>query len=197
MSNLEIIAVIVNVIGVWLTVRRNYWCWPVGIIGVLLYAKIFFDYKLYGDMLLQTFFFFTQLYGWFQWRHGLSESEQTVTIVGLARRQGVLHVLVGAVGGLLLGLTMAHFTDASVPWLDAQLTAFSLVASLWAARKHVANWILWIVLDAIYVGMYIYKDLTLTAWLYAGFVGLAVYGWYQWTKARQAIVPTVELATAQ
>jgi len=85
--------------------------------------------------------------------------------------------------------TQALPTDAALPWVDSQLTAFSLVASLWAARKYVASWVLWIIIDAIYVAMYQYKSLTLTAALYAGFVVLAAIGWYQWNQKSKLQIP--------
>jgi nicotinamide mononucleotide transporter len=70
-----------------------------------------------------------------------------------------------------------------LPYLDAMLMSYSLVATWWQARKHIANWWLWILVDAIYVGEYIYKDLWPTALLYAAFVPLAVLGLRNWRRA--------------
>jgi nicotinamide mononucleotide transporter len=181
MSTLEIIAVIVNVLGVWLTARRIRWCWPVSVVAVLLYAWIFYDAKLYSDMLLQVLFAFLQGYGWWRWSTGGLDHGK-VHVGQLALGEAAIGLIVGALGALLLGSLMATFTDAAVPWLDASLTAFSLVASVWAARKYVASWWLWIVLDVVYVGMYLFKDLHLTAGLYAGFILLALYGWREWRR---------------
>jgi len=77
---------------------------------------------------------------------------------------------------------MATYTDASAPWLDASLTAFSLVAQVWMAQKRLENWLLWIILDVIFVGLFIHKELYLTAGLYALFTLLAVHGWRQWQR---------------
>lgn len=179
MSALEIIAVIVNVLGVWLTARRIRWCWPVNVVAVLLYAWIFFSVKLYSDMLLQLIFVVLQFYGWWQWSQGGSDHGK-VRVERLPLPTAIGSCLMGAVGALALGWTMHTHTDAALPWLDAALTAFSLVASFWAARKYVASWWLWIILDVIYTGVFLYKTLYLTAGLYAGFVVLAVYGLRAW-----------------
>lgn len=181
MSTLEIIAVVINILGVWLTTQRIRWCWPVSVVAVLLYAWIFFDARLYSDMLLQVMFAFLQGYGWWRWSQGGLDNGK-VHVTRLPVREAVLSLLAGALGALLLGGLMAHLTDAVVPWLDASLTAFSLVASVWAARKYVASWWLWIVLDCVYVGMYLHRDLDLTAGLYAGFVVLAFYGYRAWRR---------------
>jgi len=61
--------------------------------------------------------------------------------------------------------------------------SYSLIASWWGARKHIANWWLWIIVDLVYIGEYIYKDLWITAVLYAGLVGLAILGLREWRRA--------------
>lgn len=179
MSPLEILAVIVNVAGVWLTAQRIRWCWPVSIVAVLLYAWIFFEVKLYSDMLLQLAFVVMQGYGWWQWSRGMDD-EGRVHVQRLPGATAVTSLALGLIAGLLLGAAMHTLTDAAVPWLDALLASFSLVASFWAARKYLASWWLWIVLDVIYVGLFAYKDLYLTAALYGGFIALAVYGLRAW-----------------
>jgi nicotinamide mononucleotide transporter len=181
MSPLEIIAVLVNVVGVWLTARRTPWCWPVGVVAVLLYVWIFYDVKLYSDMLLQLVFAGMQGYGWWRWQTGRIDHGK-VRIEHLPVRLAVNSLLLGALISAALGAGMAHYTDAALPWLDATLTGFSLVASYWAARKFIASWWLWIILDAIYTGLYYYKDLALTAALYAGFILLAIYGLRAWQR---------------
>jgi nicotinamide mononucleotide transporter len=181
MSPLEIIAVLVNVVGVWLTARRTPWCWPVGVVAVLLYVWIFYDVKLYSDMLLQLLFAVLQGYGWWRWQTGRIDHGK-VRIERLPARLALISLALGAAISAALGAAMAHFTDASLPWLDASLTGFSLVASYWAARKFIASWWLWIALDTLYTGLYYYKALTLTAALYAGFILLAVYGLRAWQR---------------
>ncbi|BBP76857.1 MULTISPECIES: nicotinamide riboside transporter PnuC [Pseudomonas] len=179
MSGLELFAAALGVIAVWLTVKQNPWCWPIGLVMVLLYSWIFFDVKLYSDMLLQVVYAVLQLYGWWQWtRGGAVRHGRQVTTLGV---QPLLAGLAaGALGSLLLGAAMAHWTDAAQPWLDAALTAFSLVAQLWMAQKRIQCWPLWIAVDVIFVGLFIYKDLYLTAALYALFTLLAVQGWREW-----------------
>lgn len=181
MSALEIIAVIVSALAVWLTARRHLWCWPIGLVSVLLYARIFLDVKLYSDLLLQLIFAIMQLYGWWQWRK--AKAEQHEILSQRLPRSGLMSgILSGALGSLLLGYAMARFTDAHIPWLDSALTGFSLVAQFWMVRKYIANWWLWIAVDIIYVGVYVYKDLYLTAALYAGFIVLALIGLRNWQR---------------
>ncbi|AMP15577.1 nicotinamide riboside transporter PnuC [Collimonas pratensis] len=196
MSGLEIIAVIVSALAVWLTARRHLWCWPIGLVSVLLYARIFLVAKLYSDLLLQLIFAVMQLYGWWQWKSGASaQDSQHIQPQRLPKRGLLTGLLAGAAGSVVLGYIMASFTDAHIPWLDSALTSFSLVAQFWMARKYVANWWLWIAVDIIYVGVYIYKDLNLTAGLYAGFIVLAIIGLRNWQRQLPENLPPAAAAT--
>ncbi|HEY0290136.1 MAG TPA: nicotinamide riboside transporter PnuC [Pseudomonas sp.] len=179
MSGLELFAAALGVTAVWLTVKQNAWCWPIGLVMVLLYAWIFFDVKLYSDMLLQVIYAALQVYGWWQWtRRGALAGGRTVSSLGGGAL--LISLALGALVSLALGAAMARFTDAAQPWLDATLTGFSLVAQVWMAQKRVQCWPLWIVLDIIFVGLFLYKALYVTAALYALFILLAVQGWRDW-----------------
>ena len=179
MSGLELFAAALGVIAVWLTVKQNPWCWPIGLVMVVLYSWIFFEVKLYSDMLLQVVYAALQLYGWWQWTRG-GDTTRGREVSRLDTRTVVLSLAIGAVGSLLLGAAMAHWTDAAQPWLDAALTGFSLVAQVWMAQKRVQCWPLWIALDVIFVGLFVYKGLYLTATLYGLFAVIAVQGWREW-----------------
>lgn len=181
LSWFELAAALVSAAAVWLTARRSPWCWPVGLVSVIAYAWIFVDAKLYSDTLLQIAFALLILYGWQRWRRNLDGSGH-VRVADLDGRSALAHLAVGTVAALALGYAMHRWTDASLPWLDAGLTAFSLVAQWWQARRHAAAWWLWIAVDVLYVGEYVYKALPITAVLYAGFVVLAVVGLRAWRR---------------
>jgi nicotinamide mononucleotide transporter len=179
---IELGGALVSAWAVWLTAKRRPWCWPVGLVSVLVYGGIFIDARLYSDALLQLAFAGLIVYGWRRWLQNLGDDGR-VQLAPLPVAQAIGHVAIGVVAALLLGYSMHRWTDAALPWLDAALTAFSLVAQWWQGRRHVAAWWLWIAVDVIYIGEYIYKHLLITSVLYAGFVVLAVIGLRSWRHA--------------
>lgn len=181
MHGIEIAGMITTVLGIWLTTKRLLICWPVVLAADFLYLAVFYQARLFSDALLQVFFVAFTLYGWWHWWHGVV-TEGEVRVEPLSARGWIAGLLAGAVGSVLLGALMVR-VGAALPHLDAALTSYSLVASWWQARKHIANWWLWIAVDAIYVGEYIYKDLRATALLYAGLVLLAILGLRDWRRA--------------
>jgi nicotinamide mononucleotide transporter len=179
---MENAGVLTTVIGIWLTTRRKLICWPVVLISDVLYLIVFYRVRLYSDALLQIFFLAFTLYGWWYWWRGVRD-EGEVRVVQLPLPSLLAGLAAGAAGGLALGFLMKQIHGTALPFLDAFLTSYSLVASWWGARKHTVNWWLWIVVDVIYNGEYLYKGLRPTAALYAGLVALAVLGLRDWRRA--------------
>ena len=147
--------------------RRLLICWPVVLLADFLYLVVFYRARLFSDALLQIFFVAFTLYGWWHWWRGVRE-EGEVRVVRLSRLSSLLVALAqAALGSFVLG-ALARRLHAALPHLDAALTSYSLVASWWQARKHIANWWLWIVVDLVYIGEYIYKDLLAHAYALCG-----------------------------
>ncbi|MFZ0305901.1 MAG: nicotinamide riboside transporter PnuC [Terracidiphilus sp.] len=186
---IEIAGFIATLLGIWLTTKRLLICWPVTLLADFLYLVVFYQARLFSDALLQIFFVAFTLYGWWHWWRGVRE-EGEVRVAPLGLRSALIAIAAGAVGAVLLSRLMLFLgaqmsVTIALPHLDATLASYSLVASWWQARKQIANWWLWIVVDLVYVGEYIYKDLWPTALLYLVLVGLAVLGWWDWRRAAQ------------
>jgi nicotinamide mononucleotide transporter len=179
---IEIVAVLLGLACVWLTVRRHIACWPTGLAMVLLYIVIFYRAKLYSDMLLQVAYVFLQLYGWHAWLRGGPDSTPLV-VSRLPVWQAGAWIVAGALAAALLGATMRYYTDASFPLVDAVATVASLIAQWLMGRKVLESWLVWIFVDIVSVGLYLAKELYPTAALYAIFLGLAAWGWFEWESA--------------
>jgi nicotinamide mononucleotide transporter len=171
-------------VGIWLTTKRLLICWPVVLAADIFYLVVFYHARLFSDALLQVFFVAFTLYGWWHWWRGV-RAEGEVRVVSLSVRGWLGGLVAGAIGAVLLGGLMVRL-GAALPHLDAALTSYSLVGSWWQARKHTANWWLWIAVDGVYIGEYAYKGLWLTAVLSVGLVALAVLGLRDWQRAAAA-----------
>ncbi len=179
---IEATAVAFGLLCVSLTVRQSVWCWPTGLVQVSLYIIIFYDAKLYSDLILHVIYVGVQFYGWHHWLHGgreggqLAASRLTPTALGT-------WVAVVAAGTFLWGSGMAAWTDAALPYGDAFTTVASLVAQWLMAQKKIENWFFWIAVDVIAVGIYFLKSLFLTTGLYTVFLFLCVLGYMEWRKS--------------
>jgi nicotinamide mononucleotide transporter len=182
MSALEIAGVVTGIVAVWLTTREKVWCWPVGIVSVALFVAVFFRARLYGAMGLQVVYIGLAIYGWYAWVNG-GQGDGPLRVSRATRRTLVVAATLGAVGAALLAAWLAHRTDEALPITDAATTSFSLVAQWMQTRKLIENWWVWLVVDLVYVVMYLSQGLAWTALLYAVYVALAVSGLRQWRQS--------------
>lgn len=197
MGLIDWLAFLTGVLSVYLTIRENLWCWPIGLVNVVLIFVSVLEGKLYADAALQVFFFFIQLYGWYQWRYG--GRRQALEAGGLAEGQAVhqaqlrvtragLPVMIASalfigLGSFLAGRLLSQLTDAQFPYWDATQAVMSVVAQWMIARKYIENWSLWIVVNVLTIGLYCAKHLVLLMALYLIYLGLAVVGHFQWEQS--------------
>ena len=185
MSPFEIVGVVTGILGVWLTTRQKIWCWPVGLVSVVAFIIVFFEAKLYAAMGLQAIYVVLVLYGWYAWLHG-GTGDGELLVSKIPRRWLGALTVAGVCSTALLSLWLSRRTDESLPLLDAFTTSFSLIAQWMQTRKHLENWLVWIVVDVIYIGMSLTQGLRLTAGLYLVYVVLAVIGYRDWRRSMTA-----------
>lgn len=179
---IEWVAALFGVVCVVLTIRRSIWCWPTGLVQVVLYILVFFQARLYSDLLLHVVYVVMQVYGWWAWLHGGKEG-RPLQVSRLSTSLCLAWSAVAAVGIVGLGLVMNTWTDASLPYWDAATTVLSLIAQYLLARKIVESWVVWICVDVLCVGIYTAKGLYVTTGLYSIFLVLAITGLCAWLRA--------------
>lgn len=180
-TTLEIVATTTGLLCVWLTARQNIWAWPIGLVNVGCFFFMFLEVKLYADMMLQVVFFILSVYGWIVWltkREGAKVRPTRSLKPPLAVSLGILAVAVTLAWGYLLHT----YTDASIPYADAFIATLSLIAQYLLSSKILQNWIVWIAVDVLSVGMYAYKELYSLAFLYLIFLGIATSGYISWRR---------------
>jgi len=186
-SLLELTGVFTGLICVWLAAINNIWNWPFAIVCTGIYVYIFAKTALYADMGQNIYLLGINIYGWYYWiKKPKGEEKRPVLLI--TRQQVLWSVMVVALVTPALGFTLVklapilHYKPAAFPYLDSFCTACSLVGQLFLARKVLENWLIWIFVDIIYVGIYIVKDLKPTAFMFGIYVIIALFGYLDWRK---------------
>ena len=177
---LELLGFVLSVVTVLFNIRQLHWAWLFAIVSSAIYGLVFYDARLYGDMALQLVFIAVSVWGWKQWLGGMPSPDDSLPVTRLDRRGVWLSAIGWLAGFALLWGYLSCYTDTDVPKTDAFLTAGSLLGQLLLSRKKLENWHVWIIVDVLYVALYLHKHLVLTAVLYAVFVGMAVVGLRAW-----------------
>lgn len=185
---LEVIAVIFGLLSVWYAKKANLLVYPTGIVSVLIYVYICFNFQLYADMGINFFYFVMSVYGWYMWTRKGPEKKVIPIRWNTTRQQwlGVLAVVVffWAILGLIFLFKQddADYMNSYIPYVDSLTTAIFLVGMLLMALKRIENWIYWIIGDIISVPLYFVKGLVFTSFQYAVFLAIAVAGLLAWKR---------------
>lgn len=184
-SYLEILGFFTGIAGVYLTIKRSPFCWPISALNVMLYAVIFYDAKLYADMGLQGVFLVFSVYGWYAWTKGSENylpDSSPLQVKQSTIKELSFGILITIPIAVILGYMLKNQTNADFPYIDSMLASLSIFAQILQTRKRLENWYLWILVDTVYILIYLSKDLYLSAILYTVFLGLAIQGANEWRK---------------
>ena len=172
MNYLEIIGALIGLIYLWLEYRVSIWLWLAGIVMPAVYIVVYYQAGLYADSGISLYYLIAGVYGWVIWQRRPARQPMAVVFVALF---------------LVIGEVLVRFTDSTVPWLDSFTTALSFVAMWMLAHKYLEQWLVWIVVDVVSCGLYIYKELYFTSVLYGLYAVIAVFGYMKWRQIMKSV----------
>jgi nicotinamide mononucleotide transporter len=178
----ELLAAGLGFVAIFLQIKQNVWYWLVSIIMVTMYIYIYIDARLYADMSLQVYYLVISFYGWYMWLFGKRINSHKTKLPVSASTSKMLGTLgiASIVLFFLIARILVQFTNSDLPDWDSFTTSVSFVATWMLARKKIENWLIWIVVDAVSIGIYVYKGLYPTAILFAFLTILAFVGYRKW-----------------
>jgi len=192
MDYLEIIGTLVGLVYLWLEYRASIYLWIAGIIMPAIYIFVYYQAGLYADFGINIYYLGAAIYGWFFWMWGKRRRKNTPDVgkdlpIVHTPLKCYLPLAIVFVGSFLaIAWILIRFTDSNVPWLDSFTTALSIVGMWMLARKYLEQWLTWILVDLVCCGLYIYKDLYFTSFLYGLYSIIAIFGYFKWKKMMQA-----------
>lgn len=178
---LQIVGTSLGLLYLWLEYKANIWLWVIGAIMPMVHGLLYLQSGIYADAAMQLYYVLAGVYGLCVWkRHSSDKKEASIKhtpyrwVLPLVASYSVLHVA--------LYYLLTEFTDSQVPLFDSMSTALSIVAMWMLSRKLVEQWLVWLVVDAISVGLYLYKGIPITGCLYLVYCILAVVGYLRWLR---------------
>ena len=158
-----------------------------------IYLYIFYVAGLYADFAINIYYLLIAIYGWMAWKYGFKlfsskrekVGEEMLQISHLPKKLWVRLIAVYVLLQLLITWVLITYTNSDVPWLDSFTTSVSILAMWLLARKYLEQWLVWIVVDVVSAGLYLYKDLYYTSVLYAVYAIIAIFGYYKWKSIMQ------------
>ncbi len=179
----EITGTILSLIYLYLSIKQEIGLWIFGFLCSALYVVVFWQSKFYADMSLQFYYLGVSVYGWINWKTGAHTNNNEIKIEKTKFKPAVLLFISAVIIYFIYYFVLQNFTDSPLPKADSFTTALSIVATWMLARKLIENWLLWVIIDGVSAGLYLYKQLYPTSILFFIYTVMALVGYLQWRKA--------------
>lgn len=178
---LEITAVLFGVVSVLFARKNNILVYPTGLISTLIFIYILYNFKLYGEFIINIYYSVMSILGWYFWsRRNNGQEEFPISIMNL--KEYKISAIIFTVTLLFIALVY-HFFDKFTnltAYVDAFTTALFFVGMWLMAKRKIENWIVWIIADIISVPLYFFKGLTVSSLQFIVFTIIAVLGYIEW-----------------
>lgn len=163
------------------SIKNNKLTWPTSLIAIVIGIFLYYQKGLYGDMGLHVVYIIMAIYGWYQWQHG-GKNHSKLSITSISIKATIVLIIIALIG--IFGLyELLHLrTNSNVPLWDASITIISLIADYMMCRRFIQCWFVWGFVDALFSGIYFYKNIPAHALLYAFYTTLAIIGYLNWRK---------------
>ena len=190
MNWLEVIAVVFGVVAIWLASKGEVVNFAIGLVNCVLYGILFGREGLYSGMILQGIYFAINLYGIYSWRKPKVEADKELKVTWLSWMERAWVLLIVVATGVLWGMGVKYgarllpenIQEPQYPMVDAILTTASIVAQILLTRKKIDNWVIWVLVDVVYIGLFLMVGMYWTAGLYVVYTGIAVNAVFSWNK---------------
>lgn len=189
---LEITAVMFGFISVWFSKQNKIWVFPTGMISTAIYVYLLFKWTLLGDMMINGYYFFISIYGWYIWTRKVDQTHVTpISTTNMKEKKISLYIFIATLFLVFIVYNAFDKWSGWVAWIDTLTTAIFFVGMWLMAKRKIENWIFWIIGDIISVPLYFYKGFTFTSFQYLGFTILAIFGFLAWKKHLSNTLQTV------
>jgi nicotinamide mononucleotide transporter len=185
-NKIELIGALLGLLYIFFSIRQHILTWPTGLFTSLLYITVFFRSGFYADMGLQVYYAGISVYGWYYWLKGgksaRTNSGEQAPVQQMPKKMIPGSIAVTVMIYLIILVILLQFTDSTVPYMDSLTTALSVTATWMLAKKMIEHWLIWVFVDLVSAGLYIYKDLWPTVVLFVVYTVMAIVGYMEWKK---------------
>lgn len=179
---IEVVGAVLSLIYLFLSIKEKISLWIFGFLSSAFYIVVFYDAKFYADMSLQFYYLGVSVYGWFYWRNGNIDNKAILETTNIGLKQASKLAFISIPIFAIYYLILAKFTDSTIPISDSIVGMLSIIGTWMLAKKFIENWLIWVAADALATGLFLYKGLYITAILFVIYTGMAIYGYFQWSK---------------
>ena len=180
---LEIIAVLLGIASVWYAKKDDILVFPTGMISTLIYVYLLWKWTLWGDMIINGYYFIMSIYGWYCWtRKKDGVDEYPISVISASEKRISLFIFIFTTAFVVAVYLYFKKFNTWYAYVDTFVTGIFFIGMWLMAKRKIENWVFWIIGDVVSIPLYFAKGLTFTSFQYIVFTIVAVYGYLEWKK---------------
>lgn len=178
---LGLITFLTGIFCVVLVAKGSIWNYAFGVVNVLGYAYISYQSKLYGEVMLNAFYFLPmQFIGYYMWKKAMGSNKEVIMRKLTSKQNIILGAVVVAAVFAYQQILIA--LGGNLTLLDSMSTVISVIAMILMAKRFREQWALWIIVNVVSITMWVLAKDPIMTLMWAAYLVNAVYGWMKWSK---------------
>jgi nicotinamide mononucleotide transporter len=184
---LALISGLTGILGVVLAAKGRVSTYFFATINVAIYAYLTFCNHLYGEFMLNAFYYipmnFVGFYLWSRYTNKENGEVEGRTLTG--KQTAILLAVVFAAVIVYWRILVA--IGGNLAFIDAMSTVFSVVALIMQVMRYAEQWLLWIIVNVVSVIMWVLllgedsSAITMVV-MWVAYLFNSVYGYWNWRK---------------
>jgi len=184
---LELTAILFGLLSVIFSARNSILVYPTGLVSTAIYVYILYTASLYGDLIINGYYFYMSLYGWILWSRKNNKTQDFLRITTTTAKDNLNCILIFTVSVIFVSAVYIWFGMFTQWWayVDTFITGLFFIGMWLLAKRKIENWLYLIVGDIIAIPLFFYKGLIFTGFFYIVLTIIAIYGYTAWKRILQ------------
>ena len=195
---LEILAMVVGIYYVYLEIRKTRLLWYVCILTSILNIFVYWHNSFLSMAVIQVYYIVMAFYGIHAFKElGEDAAAEKIDVADDKKDRVLIRKFEWKTAGIALAIAaVAYFAVAHIlrvyaevhgtalfpsqPYWDAFIAVGSMIGTFFLSKSYMCQWYVWIVLNVITVGVFVYSGMYWISLMYVVYIILALFGIRNW-----------------
>lgn len=184
---IECTATFFGLLSVIYSTRNSILLYPTGLISIVISVYVLYTADLYGDLIINAYYFYMSVYGWYLWSRKDRQHHDLLKISTVTAKDNYKCLGIFIVSVIFVSIVFFYFDKFNQWWayVDTFITGLFFIGMWLLAKRKIENWLYLIAGDIIAIPLYFYKGLIFFGFFYIGLTIIAIFGYRSWRRTLQ------------
>jgi nicotinamide mononucleotide transporter len=184
---IECTATFFGLLSVIYSTRNSILLYPTGLISIVISVYVLYTADLYGDLIINAYYFYMSVYGWYLWSRKDRQHHDLLKISTVTAKDNYKCLGIFILSVIFVSIVFFYFDKFNQWWayVDTFITGLFFIGMWLLAKRKIENWLYLIAGDIIAIPLYFYKGLIFFGFFYIGLTIIAIFGYRSWRRTLQ------------